>query len=157
MLHQHHKHFKASLATYFLQQGLDAVSASLPESAVPEGWKFIFCCTVENEIKCSRNSEVLHIIVHDTKRTSSCFSNFRVVSRTISFSISESPLHFIFFFLTVWNVPGEWHKFCNISGQAMNKSCATRRRINLQTFHFSPSISWRLGWLKLLSSNFFTG
>ena len=55
-------------------------------------------------MKCSGDYEILHGIVRDATRISSCFSDFHVVSRTISCSISESPLHFISF-LTVWHVP----------------------------------------------------
>ena len=43
----------------------------------------------------------LHGCVHDTTRISSCFSRFRLVSRTNSCSISKSPLQFISF-LTVY-------------------------------------------------------
>ena len=43
---------------------------------------------------------MLHEIVRDTTQISSCFSDFRVVSRTIPCSITESLLHFISF-LTV--------------------------------------------------------
>ena len=40
--------------------------------------------------------EILAEIVRDTARISSCFSDFvYVVSRTISYSVSESSLHFI--------------------------------------------------------------
>ena len=49
------------------------------------------------EMKCSGDYEILHGIVRDATRISSCFSDFHVVSRTISCSISESPLHFISF------------------------------------------------------------
>ena len=45
-------------------------------------------------MKCSENSDILHEIVRDTTQIRSCFSDFRVVSQTISCSISESPLHF---------------------------------------------------------------
>ena len=51
-------------------------------------------CTVKKEMKCSENSDILHEIVRDTTQIRSCFSDFRVVSQTISCSISESPLHF---------------------------------------------------------------
>ena len=60
-------------------------------------------CFVKKEMKCNGDSEILHKIVRDTTRISSCFSEFRVVSRTIwctYSSISESPLHFTSF-LTV--------------------------------------------------------
>ena len=43
----------------------------------------------------SGDFEILHEIVRDTTRISSCFSDFLVVSRTITCRISESPLHFI--------------------------------------------------------------
>ena len=56
--------------------------------------------TVRKEIKCSGDSEILREIARDTTRIKSCRSDFRVVSRPISFSISEFPLHFISF-LTV--------------------------------------------------------
>ena len=43
---------------------------------------------------CSGDFEILHEIVRDTKRINLCFSDFRIVSRTISCSFSEeSPLH----------------------------------------------------------------
>ena len=48
-------------------------------------------------MKCSGDSEILHGFVHDTTRNSSCFSDFRVVSRTNSCSYAESPLYFISF------------------------------------------------------------
>ena len=40
-------------------------------------------------MKCSGDSEILHEIVRDTSGISSCFSDFRVVSRTISCSITN--------------------------------------------------------------------
>ena len=46
----------------------------------------------------SGDSEILHEIVRETRRICSCFSDFRVVSWTISYSISESPLLFFFLF-----------------------------------------------------------
>ena len=46
-------------------------------------------------MECSRDSEIIHEIVRDTTRISSCFHDFRVVSRTISCIISESPPLFI--------------------------------------------------------------
>ena len=49
-------------------------------------------------MKCSVDFDILHEIVRDTIRTSSYFSDFRVVSRTISCNISESLLHFNSFF-----------------------------------------------------------
>ena len=42
------------------------------------------------EMKCSGDFEILHKIVCDNTRISSCFSDFRVVLRTISFRISKS-------------------------------------------------------------------
>ena len=45
-----------------------------------------------------RNSYILHEIVPDTARINSCFSDFRVIQRAISYRISESPLHFTSFF-----------------------------------------------------------
>ena len=53
--------------------------------------------TVRKEIKCSGDSEILHEIVCDNTQTqiSSCFSNFRELARTISYSISVSTLHLI--------------------------------------------------------------
>ena len=53
--------------------------------------------TDKKEIKCNEDSEILQEVVRDTTRNSSCFSEFCVVSRTISCSISESLLHFSFF------------------------------------------------------------
>ena len=52
-------------------------------------------------MNCSVDSEILHETLRDTTRISSCFSDFRVVSRTISCSISESLLHFMSLFKTV--------------------------------------------------------
>ena len=52
--------------------------------------------TFRKEITCSGDSEILQEIVRDTTRISSCFSDLHLVLRAISFSISESPLHFIF-------------------------------------------------------------
>ena len=51
-------------------------------------------------MKFSGDSEILHKQVRDTTQISSCFSDFRVVSWTISCRISEFPLHFIFFLCT---------------------------------------------------------
>ena len=53
--------------------------------------------TLFGRIKCSGDSEILYETVRDTTRISSRLSDFRVVSRTISCSISESSLHFISF------------------------------------------------------------
>ena len=53
--------------------------------------------TVNKEMKCSGVSKILQKIFLDTTRISSSFSDFRAVSRTISCSLSEFPLHFIFF------------------------------------------------------------
>ena len=54
--------------------------------------------TVRKEMKCSEDSQIIHEIVRDTSLICSCFYDFRVVSRTISCSISESPptLYFLF-------------------------------------------------------------
>ena len=46
--------------------------------------------TVRKEMKCSWDSEILHEIVLETTQISSCISDFHLVSRTISCSISES-------------------------------------------------------------------
>ena len=56
--------------------------------------------TVKHEMKKSGDSERLRGLVHDTKGISSCFSDFRKVSRTIWCSIWESPQKIISF-LTV--------------------------------------------------------
>ena len=56
--------------------------------------------TVKKEIKCSGNSEILNEIGLDTTRKLEQYDLIRVVSRAISRSISESPLHLISF-LTV--------------------------------------------------------
>ena len=45
--------------------------------------------TVKKERKCKEDFEILHGLVHDTTRTSSYFSNFRLISRTNSCSISK--------------------------------------------------------------------
>ena len=58
---------------------------------------YIYNITDRKEMNCSRDSKILHGLVHDTTQISSCFSDFRVVSRTNSCSISESPLEFISF------------------------------------------------------------
>ena len=50
------------------------------------------------QIPGSEYFEILNGFVHDTTRISPCFSDFRFISRTISCSSSESPLHFISFF-----------------------------------------------------------
>ena len=47
--------------------------------------------TVNKEIKCSGDSEILHEIVRDITRKSEKHEPNRVISRTISCSISESP------------------------------------------------------------------
>ena len=52
----------------------------------------IYCiCTVHTV----RKEMILHGLVHDTARISSCFSDFRELSRTDSCSISKSPLRLI--------------------------------------------------------------
>ena len=53
--------------------------------------------TVNKEMKCSGVSKILQEIFLDTTWISLGFSDFRVVSRTISCSISEFLPHFIFF------------------------------------------------------------
>ena len=60
--------------------------------------KYFTFHTVRKEIKCSGDSEILHEKVRDTTctRKSEKHEIIRVVSRTISCSISESRLHFIF-------------------------------------------------------------
>ena len=69
-------------------------------------------CKKGNEVK--RGSEILHEIVRDTPRISSFFFNFRVVSRTISCSISESQLHLIsFFFQCKWKQNKSCHFICD--------------------------------------------
>ena len=52
---------------------------------------------VRKEITSRGDSQILHKIVSDTTQISLCFSDFRVFSRIISCSISESLLHLIFF------------------------------------------------------------
>ena len=50
------------------------------------------------EMNCSGYFHILHEIVRDTKRISSCFADFRVVSRTISCSTyvkSQATLNFL--------------------------------------------------------------
>ena len=56
--------------------------------------------TINQEKKCSGDFEILHVIVHDATRKSEKYEIIREVSRTISCSTSESPLHHISF-LTV--------------------------------------------------------
>ena len=58
--------------------------------------------TVRKEIKKNGDFEILHEIVLDTTRISSCFFVLCIVSRTILCRISESPLHFISFLSTVY-------------------------------------------------------
>ena len=53
-------------------------------------------------MKCSGDFEILHGIFGDTTRISSSFSDFLVVPRTISCSISKSQLHFISFLTVHW-------------------------------------------------------
>ena len=86
--------------------------------------------TVRKEIKCSGDSEILvHEIVRDNTQTqiSLCFSNFRVLSRTIWCSISESTLHLISF-LTIME-----QMYNNISNK--RKTC---------TFNSWKSWLWQL-------------
>ena len=55
--------------------------------------------TVRKEIKTGGDSEILHEIVSETTRISSCFSDFRVVSRTILCgTVSWNPLYSTFHF-----------------------------------------------------------
>ena len=61
--------------------------------------------TVRKEIKKNGDFEILHEIVLDTTRISSCFFVLCIVSRTILCRISESPLHFISFLSTVYVCP----------------------------------------------------
>ena len=58
-------------------------------------------CTFKKKMKCGRNSDILHEIVRDTTRKSEKPKLIHVVSRNISCSILETPLHFISL-LTVW-------------------------------------------------------
>ena len=51
-------------------------------------------------MKCNVDFEILHEVVCDTTRKSERHELIRVVSRSISCSISKSSLHFIYF-LTV--------------------------------------------------------
>ena len=53
--------------------------------------------TVKKEMKWSRNSEILHEIVRDTSRKSEKHELILEVSQTVSCSILESPIRFIFF------------------------------------------------------------
>ena len=62
--------------------------------------------TVRKEMKCSEDSQILHEIVHDTSLICLCFYDFRIVSRTISSSISESPQHFISFLTVIGSCGG---------------------------------------------------
>ena len=62
-----------------------------------DGMTNSFCgvhCYTRKVIKCCGDSEILHEIVRDTPWTSSQLSDFRLVSRTISGSISEFPHDF---------------------------------------------------------------
>ena len=58
--------------------------------------------TVKKEMKCSRDSEIIHEIVRDTTRKSEMHEVIHAVSRTISWSILESLLQFVSF-LTVYS------------------------------------------------------
>ena len=64
--------------------------------------------TVRKEIKCSGDLEILHKIVCATIRKLGKHELFRVLSRTISFSISKSPLTFQFLFTSVVSLRGQY-------------------------------------------------
>ena len=83
-----------SLLFYNLQLPHTVISNS-EKLTHPNIHMYILSYTVRKEIKCVRDFEKLHEIVRDTKRISSCFSDFRIVSRTIQCSILKFPLHFI--------------------------------------------------------------
>ena len=53
--------------------------------------------TVRKEMKCRGDSEILHEIVRDTSRKSEKHELILEVSQTVSCSILESPIRFIFF------------------------------------------------------------
>ena len=72
-------------------------------------------CTVRKEIKCCRDSEILHGLVHDTTRKSEKHNLIRVVSWTNLCSNSESPLHFISF-PTVW-----WERWEGLQDQTFSE------------------------------------
>ena len=58
---------------------------------------------IKRILSVAEDFEILHEIVRDITRKSEKHELIRVESRTISCSISESPLHFISF-LTVWTL-----------------------------------------------------
>ena len=65
-------------------------------------------------MNCSGDSEILHQIVRDTTRKSEKHELIRVVSRTISCSISESPLKFLTWYWRIqcWSRPPGWPGPC---------------------------------------------
>ena len=98
--------------------------------------------TVRKEIKCSGDSEILHEIVRDTTQTSSSFSDFRVVSRTISCSTSEYPPYFILFltvqlthWYTFWRTGVEAGPRCCLVWRAPEGGTQMRRSGSLHTAH----------------------
>ena len=64
-----------------------------PWFSIPAGRLY----TVKKKMKCSEDFEILHEIVSDTTRKSEKHEIICELSQTISYSISESPLHFISF------------------------------------------------------------
>ena len=95
--------------------------------------------TDKKEIKCNEDSELLQEVVRDTTRNSSCFSEFRVVSRTISCSISESLLHFSFF-LTVQAADYTYYLHCALCVQYPGNytCCVIVQQISVQSTVQSP-------------------
>ena len=67
-------------------------------------------------MNCSGDSEILHKIVCETTQISSWYSDFRVVSRTISCIIWESPLHVIFFLTLQQISPSYCEQSCVYKG-----------------------------------------
>ena len=74
-------------------------TTSCPEGTRTTGTTRPTRYAIRKEIQCSRDSEILHEIVRDTMRISSCFSDFCGLSRTISCSISKF-YHTLFPFCT---------------------------------------------------------
>ena len=98
----------------------------------------------KKEMKCSGDSEILRKKFRDTTQITSCISDSRVVSRTISCTISESPLHHTYSHYCRKSLPA-WSPWGSSSSASSPPSCHSTATLKIQiVVSLIPSFSLSL-------------
>ena len=106
--------------------------------------QYLALLTFRKEMKCSGYSKILRKKFRDTTQITSCISDSRVVSRTISCTISESPLHHTYSNYCRKSLPA-WSPWGSSSSASSPPSCHSTATLKIQiVVSLIPSFSLSL-------------